>query len=373
MLTGFMMPTWTRKASFRCAVTHALIAGLVFAVPGISVAQSSADTRFPLPVLDASDERAERSPAIKPVEGSPPMPAPIGATAGSPDISKTSPSQVTAPGTEMVPGGQGGSVLSPSFVPPGESEANIEAGRVTASPEEIGPAVYYDSTTIPAATSMGAEAGPRKADPRKEPAQKLIVVSKDYGAGSIEAQIVAASRALELGRYDSAISMYEALKRRNSRDQRILMGLAVAYQKAGRTDAAIQAYQSIVDINPDNVDARANMLGLIRTKYPAVALRRLLDLREKEPNNATLAAQIGLTHAELGNFDEAMEYLGMASAISPGNPLHYYNMAVVADRAGHLDEARSLYERALEVDAIEGTVDFPRELVYDRLAKIRDL
>ncbi len=258
------------------------------------------------------------------------------------------------------------------IIPPGPDEAELERVEVTKSPDGAESKAFYDSQTIPAATSLSRDAGPRKADPRKEPASRFVIVDKNAGAGSFESHLVAARRALELGRYDSAVQMYQSLMKKNARDQRVLMGLAVAYQKAGNIDSAMRTYQKLVDIDPDNADAQANMVALMREKYPAVALRRLLELREDSPNNPAIVAQIGLAHADLGNVREALEYLGVAASTEPHNPLHYYNMAVVADRAGQAKEARKFYESALEKDAVHGHGrTLPREAIYDRLAKLR--
>ncbi len=258
-------------------------------------------------------------------------------------------------------------------VPPAGDNAEFKATRVTESPDAPGPDLYYDSAAIPTVTNLPKEAGPRKPDPRKEPASKFVIVEKNYGAQSTEAQLVAADRAVKLGRYDSAVELYENLGKKNSRDPRILMGLAVAYQKNGQKESAINTYRKMLDIYPKNVDARANMLGLLREASPAEALRELIALREKDPSNPGIAAQIGLAHAELGNYEEAIRYLGMASSMAPSNPMHLYNMAVVADRAGDKQTAVDYYSRSLEADAVFGENGMlSRQVIYDRLSVLRN-
>jgi tetratricopeptide (TPR) repeat protein len=103
-----------------------------------------------------------------------------------------------------------------------------------------------------------------------------------------------------------------------------------------------------------------------------VALSKLLDLRQKYPDNAGIAAQIGVAYADSGNLQDAYKYLSMASGLKPNDPQHYYNMAVVAEKAGELKKAISLYEKALEVDAVHGTGrGISRDKIYDRLARLR--
>lgn len=255
------------------------------------------------------------------------------------------------------------------FTPPGTSSAELDSGGVTKSPDAPAPDLYYDSNTIPSVTNLSRDAGPRKPDPRKEPGSKFIVVENDYGAESIQAQMVSAERAIKLGRYDSAAEIYERLKKKNPRDQKILMGLAVAYQKSGQSEAAIGVYEKLLKIYPGNHEAEANLLGLMRLTDPANALSRLLKLKEKDPSNYSVAAQIGLVHADLGNYGDAARYLGMAVGMRPDDALLAYNLAVVVDMAGDRKQAASLYRRALEIDAMQenGSV-LSRGAVYDRLA-----
>lgn len=189
----------------------------------------------------------------------------------------------------------------------------------------------------------------------------------------LDSRIVAANRALKLGRYDAARDMYEELYRLNPRDERILMGRAVLFQKTGEEDRAISAYESVLQSNPDNAEAVVNLAGLVRKQYPAVALSKLIDLRQKYPNNPVIIAQLGVAHADSGNFQDAFHYLSMAASLEPTNPQHFYNMAVVSEKAGDAQKAVSYYEKALEVDAIygDGRKVISREVIYDRLARLR--
>ncbi len=228
---------------------------------------------------------------------------------------------------------------------------------------------FYDSEIRVPGSQI---AGPRKLDPRIEPATKFVVATQDYKANDQEALVVAANRALKLRRYDAARDMFDSLYAKNKRDKRILMGLAVAQQNTGRIESAIKTYEELLDIDPDNADAMVNMLGLIREQYPSVALRRLMDLQSKYPSNAGIAAQIGVTQADLGQHNEAVRYLSRAASLDPQNAQHLFNLAIVTDRQGHGAEAISYYEQALEVDTVYGGGQtLPRETIYDRLAKLR--
>ncbi|HNS44633.1 MAG TPA: occlusion derived virus envelope protein 66, partial [Alphaproteobacteria bacterium] len=99
---------------------------------------------------------------------------------------------------------------------------------------------------------------------------------------------------------------------------------------------------------------------------------KLLDLREKYPDNAAVAAQLGVAYADSGNLQDAYKYLSLASSIEPDNAQHYFNMAIIAERARDIPKAVSMYEKSLEVDAVHGSGrSIPRDQIYDRLTRLR--
>lgn len=224
-------------------------------------------------------------------------------------------------------------------------------------------------------------------NPNKGKNESIIVVGKQpkksHGYGQTgrvsiqttdnDSQVVAASRAVLLQRYDAAKEMYDELYKLNPRDGRVLMGRAVVFQKMGQTEQAISAYEEVLQYHPDNAEAVVNLAGLIRKEYPAVALNKLLDLRQQYPDNAVVAAQLGVTYADAKNYQDAFRYLSMAASMEPENPQHFYNMAVVAEKAGDPQKAIQNYEKALEADAISGAAGkkISRERIYDRLTRLR--
>lgn len=254
---------------------------------------------------------------------------------------------------------------------PDETAASEEAAKPTPVPHS---GQYYDSDYIVPSASLGGAAGPREVDPKYEPGSRFVVVRKGAGPDSIQAKMVAAQRALSLGRYASALELYDQLYKKQPKDKQVLMGLAVAQQHSGFTESAIATYEELLRLDPKNTDATVNMLGLIKSQYPSVAYRKLKDLWDNNTQNPGIAAQLGLISASLGNIEDAVRYLGVAASMEPTNAQHFYNMAVVSDQAGAYRDALELYEKALEVDITYGNGrSVPREQIYDRLAYLRRL
>jgi len=231
--------------------------------------------------------------------------------------------------------------------------------------------LFYDADQLVPSGEFLEKGGTVKVNPATQPASRYIVVNKKHGKNSSEAMLVAASRASTLGRHESALQIYDDLYAHNKRDPRILMGRAIALQNLGRIDEAIMAYDDFLQRRPDDINAQVNMLGLMAEQYPAVALQRLLALHDDHERHIGIIAQIAVTYGQLERYDEAMKYFGMASGIEPNNPTHFYNMAIVADKGGDKETAIELYEKALQVDALQGSGMLPRDAIYERLASLR--
>lgn len=236
---------------------------------------------------------------------------------------------------------------------------------------DIGSDAFFDTEAILPKGKVG-RAGPAPVDPKTSPASKLMIVEAVSPATNKSAQLVSAERAMALGRYDSALQIYEELYAKNPKDTVVLMGRAVTLQKIGRFDEAMQTYEALAELQPKNIDVKINMLGLLATRYPSIALRRLIDLHDSNKQNVGIVAQIAVTAANLGDFETAMRYLGIAMSMQPDNASHVFNAAVILDRAGQTKEAISYYEKALEIDSVYGgNRSIPRETIYERLATIR--
>ena len=233
--------------------------------------------------------------------------------------------------------------------------------------------LYFDANNNkpPGETIMG-DLGPRKVDPVTEPGSRYIIVSQIQKADSQDAMIASARRALELGHDRAAVELYERLYVKNPRDERILMGRAVALQRTGQHQAALRAYEGVLDVNDENADAMINMVGLLKDEYPAIAVRRMRDILGKYPNHPVVAAQLAVTLASEGQYDEALEYFGMAQSLEPQNSQHTFNMAIIYDRLKQTGPAIKMYQKTLDLEAMYGeNPAVSRQVIYDRLATLR--
>ena len=342
--------------------------GSVLSAPAMATGAPAPGTVSAVGSPDAPAPAAP-APAAAPANANPNFPPqPVGVAPTEAVPTTTAPVVTSAPAAPSEP-------LTP--VPQAAADGSIQGTNVMGDSGAVQKhsGTYYDSNAILPDSDLAAAGaiGPRKVDPALEPGQRFVVVDKAGSASSFEAQYIAATRALKLGRYAAAMEMFEKLYKKNHKDPRILMGLAVAQQGAGFRESAANTYEDLLKIQPNNADAIVNLMGIMRAQYPSVTLKKLTELRGKYPNNPGIPAQMGLINADLKNYEDAIRYLEVAASMEPSNPSHVYNMAIVTDHAGNASRAIKLYEQALQIDAAYGNnaLSLPREEIYDRLVVLR--
>ncbi|MBU6476254.1 MAG: tetratricopeptide repeat protein [Alphaproteobacteria bacterium] len=223
-----------------------------------------------------------------------------------------------------------------------------------------------------------ADKGLRVTDILATPAQvrplptQYLVVRKNHGANDYESRLAAARLALSEGHYAAALGLFNDLFSADTDDLRVLMGRAVALQKLGQNAAAMDTYRRVLQIDPDNVEAMTNTLGLINGKDTPEAIDVLQKLRRLYPANVAVTAQLGMLYGVGGDYGNALKYLNMADALKPGDGVILYNRAVAYDHLGKTDEAAALYHRILDL-ASEGQLgaSLPLDDIRQRLATLR--
>ncbi len=353
---------------------------------------------FSLSGFEKAIAQTAASPAAVPATGAAPA-APANSAASTTSTTTTTPTSTTtvttttsaAPATPAAPGtGAVAPVTSAGGVPPvsGVSQETLPSAtkaEAASQPSAAELAIVQNAATlnslapVPPGSSGGAKGeGMKVTDILSTPAnirpmpQQYLVVKKEHNATDSDARLMAARTALWQGHYQSALELFDDLYRNNSRDMRVIMGRAVALQKLGQMDEAMDAYQTALTADPHNIEAMTNMLGLLKGQDTGTAIKKLLQLRDMYPANSDVTAQLGMVYGVSGDYANALKYLNMADALKPGNPTILLDRAVAYDHMGNTVEASELYRKILLLGS-DGSLEenFPLESIRQRLATIR--
>lgn len=188
-----------------------------------------------------------------------------------------------------------------------------------------------------------------------------------------------ARQAVSGKRYDDALAIYDRLARQNPTNYDILIGRATTLEYMGRREEAIAAYNKVLQISPNDTRAKTMrdqlMAGApMATKPAASATAPQPTPQQPAPvaQSGVISAQQAIALANANQYQQAMSVITQVRAREPNNALHAYTAAIIYDRAGDRSMATRLYEEALELDAMQGSVNgLPRGQIYDRLSVIR--
>jgi tetratricopeptide (TPR) repeat protein len=113
---------------------------------------------------------------------------------------------------------------------------------------------------------------------------------------------------LEKGWVDSAITAFQAALGQNANDPKALLGLAIAFERAGQDENAWRAYQSLLQAEATNETAlgAVGRLGSYRPEWQAVGIQALDQLLALRPGDDAMRAQRALLLGYQQRFDEAI-------------------------------------------------------------------
>jgi tetratricopeptide (TPR) repeat protein len=127
--------------------------------------------------------------------------------------------------------------------------------------------------------------------------------------------------------------------------------LAEIYFEAGRYEAALAAYRTLVGENPGSTD---DWMGLARSAYAldryGEALDALDEVVTRDPERAAAWGLLGAIHHEAGNYRAAVPALLRRLGLRPDDATSHFMVATAFDNLEDAESALLHYNRFLELD-----------------------
>ncbi len=161
------------------------------------------------------------------------------------------------------------------------------------------------------------------------------------------------ARAIELeskGNHSAALALLWEAAGLAPRDAEIQNALGEALERIGALDAAIAAYRTALQENPQFRKARNNLiLALVKAGKGEEAVQRARDLVAQAPNDPDRYFVLGLAESEQ-NVEEAMKSFHRTLEIDPRHALARYNLALALNRTDRTAEALEEMKKTLAID-----------------------
>lgn len=167
------------------------------------------------------------------------------------------------------------------------------------------------------------------------------------------------------GQHEDAASALEAWLRDEPDDTAARMASADLAVRQGRDAAAVEAYESVLEADPEAVSALNNIAWLLREEDPERALQYAERAVALQPNNSAVRDTLGVVLLEAGQPAAAAQALQRSMGSGDGSPAQHYHLAralaASGDRVGALEAVRT----ALGSEAPFDHRDAARELLAE--------
>lgn len=154
-----------------------------------------------------------------------------------------------------------------------------------------------------------------------------------------------------LNRTEDAITAYETMV---DLDPFLAFGwsnIGVLYSKLGNNAKAIEAFDYVIALEPETAIAYYNKANALANNGDInEALSIFLEYLKMDDDSAMALCCIAECYEKLGDFDNAGRYYRQTLDVEPNNPDALYGLAVVELENDNVDESFSLAQKALEID-----------------------
>ncbi len=124
----------------------------------------------------------------------------------------------------------------------------------------------------------------------------------------------------------------------------------IVLAEAGRLDAAIDHYQTALNINPNLTGTHTNLGIALRARgRPDEAISHFREALRIDPRHAPAHNDLGLTLAGKGQLDEAISHFEQALKVSPQLAATHFNLGLALKKSGRLDQAIRSFQQAVRL------------------------
>ena len=179
-------------------------------------------------------------------------------------------------------------------------------------------------------------------------AEKILEATLDTNESWLPAYTALAG--LQDGDVGAQIDIYKRGLTAMPGNQEMALLLGTAYERSGRIDDAIAAYEEILEVNPESLAVANNLAALIadyRTDDESLDQALQLALQFEDSDNPAFLDTLGWVYYRLGDYDAAIPYLEQSVDTAGQVPVLRYHLGMAYKAAGKPAEAKEQLTQAL--------------------------
>ena len=188
---------------------------------------------------------------------------------------------------------------------------------------------------------------------------------------TINTHLSKAYNAFQQGDNTTAQKAYQRALAQNENNRDALLGLAAIAMRKGQSEQALQYYQRILRIYPQDALAQAGMISALGTQAPLGSESQLKLLLDASPNAPYLHFGLGNIYAQQRQWASAQQaYFNAYHYDKQQQPDYAYNLAISLDHLGKPAQALNYYQQALQRSYQKKSYNFKRSQVQKRIQSL---
>lgn len=161
----------------------------------------------------------------------------------------------------------------------------------------------------------------------------------------------------ETGKPDQAMEAYNTVLQVEPKNPLALYYKATLLRDTGKTAEAVATYFKVLDADPKNADTHEDLIALLfDPKYAEQTKPALAQYAQRVSDNADIQARVGETFHQRKEYERAVEYYRKALALNPKLAGVQANLGAALQAMGKTEEATLALKRAAELDPANATV-----------------
>jgi tetratricopeptide (TPR) repeat protein len=175
------------------------------------------------------------------------------------------------------------------------------------------------------------------------------------------------------GRYDLAENIATNLTKRYPKDPFGWKVLGVLFQKVGKLQDSLIAYQKVLEISPSDAETHYN-LGITlkelgRLEEAKTSYKKAIAFK---PDYAEAHSNLGSTLKGLGRLEDAEASYKKAIAIKPDYTEAHYNLGITLQDLGRLGEAETSYKKAIVINSEFAKAHYNLGITLQKLGRLQE-
>lgn len=160
-----------------------------------------------------------------------------------------------------------------------------------------------------------------------------------------------ASAAVKIGDLDLARKTFSEILEKDKKNIAALLGMAVIYEKNGKSEEAIETLREAISYNSENALLHHNLAVLYdKRNQISEAMQEYESAVGYDPKNYDLLLNSAIFYRKQQKYDLAIRRLNQAREIEPNQILLYKVLAEIYDKTGNNDKAELALMTAIDLD-----------------------